>query len=35
MVEDESPEKAENIQNIDRIAWHPAFRSAIKLQFEE
>jgi hypothetical protein len=26
---------AEDIQNIDRIAWHPAFRSAIKLQFED
>ncbi|MDR2618873.1 MAG: hypothetical protein LBC62_08395 [Treponema sp.] len=35
MVGEESPDKNEFLQNTDRIAWHPAFRSAIKLEFEE
>jgi hypothetical protein len=35
MAGEKSPDKNEFLQNTDRIAWHPAFRSAIKLEFEE
>jgi hypothetical protein len=34
MSDEHHLEKAEKTEDTDRIAWHPAFRSAIKLQFE-
>jgi hypothetical protein len=35
MTADENQEQPDDSQNKERIAWHPAFRSAIKLEFEE
>jgi hypothetical protein len=35
MADEKGPKENESLQNTDRIAWHPAFRSALRLEFEE